>query len=250
MSDYEFLDPELDAAIIPACVAERDSLGPTQPWVDASVIEQSVYQTAYNLAALRLGHHSLISEQEDVAALHAETVDDLESLAFFHEVSGLPNKRAFLKELDERIAKDEPLAVAFLDLDKFKKVNDTHGHVSGDRVLKDAGQIIQDSIVELTYHSRADDFIAHFSGDEFGFILDLHPRACKNLTNEERMAAVKVKITNEIYKYAVEHDMDQLGLGVSIGIVEYKSGMQSQDVIGLADKAMYEHKVAKGRQTS
>lgn len=186
----------------------------------------------------------LFEAQVEISDLSAEN-DELGNLAYFHEVSGLPNKRAFRMELDERIARGQDLAIAFLDLDKFKLVNDTHGHGVGDKVLRKAGEIIQDSIVELTYRQRADDFVSHFSGDEFGAILDLRPRNNEALTSEERMEAIKAKICSAIDEYASKQGMQSLGLSVSIGIVNHLPGETAEQTIARADAAMYKHKVDK-----
>lgn len=251
-----------EADVMPVSQAAVDALQPSQPHPDATTAEQFIYDNAYRLAKTQVDKlliqgqlrraRDINGKQADELAemkvdkneLQAEN-DSLTNLAYLHEVSGLPNKRAFQMELDERIARGQDLAIAFLDLDKFKLVNDTHGHGVGDEVLRRAAEIIQDSIVELTYRQRADDFVSHFSGDEFGAILDLSPRSIEALTSEERMEAIKNKICRSIDDYAQERDMKSLGLSVSIGIVRHLPGETSEQTIARADAAMYAHKAAK-----
>jgi diguanylate cyclase (GGDEF)-like protein len=82
-------------------------------------------------------------------------------------LTGLPNRRAWDCTLQEYLAAknaDQPLCMAVLDLDHFKRINDSHGHVVGDRVLQVVGVALRDSL-------RGGDFVARLGGDEFGLLL-------------------------------------------------------------------------------
>ncbi len=83
-------------------------------------------------------------------------------------LSGLPNRRAWEQELRLRLTEaatgDERLCLAILDLDHFKRINDTHGHATGDEVLRAAGSVISGGL-------REDDFVARLGGDEFALLL-------------------------------------------------------------------------------
>ena len=91
-------------------------------------------------------------------------------LARFDSLTGLANRGHFLEKLSEAIARSErdgnPLALMFLDLDRFKQINDTFGHHGGDLVLKEFAN-------RLTQAVRATDTVARLAGDEFVIILDL-----------------------------------------------------------------------------
>ena len=91
-------------------------------------------------------------------------------LARFDSLTGLANRSYFLEKLGEAIARSErsgyPLALMFLDLDHFKKINDTFGHHGGDLVLKEFANRLSRSV-------RATDTVARLAGDEFVIILDL-----------------------------------------------------------------------------
>ena len=86
--------------------------------------------------------------------------ETLRDLANVDELTGLPNRRALEDELDRRILAGGDLSLLFLDLDRFKDVNDTLGHLIGDELLREIGNRLRRSC-------RADDFVARLAGDEF-----------------------------------------------------------------------------------
>jgi diguanylate cyclase (GGDEF)-like protein/PAS domain S-box-containing protein len=93
---------------------------------------------------------------------------ELQRLATHDSLTGLANRRLFEERLDEEMAgavrHERPLAVAILDLDHFKAVNDAHGHPVGDQVLKDVAQ-------RVSLGLRKGDLLARVGGEEFGLIL-------------------------------------------------------------------------------
>jgi diguanylate cyclase (GGDEF)-like protein len=98
-------------------------------------------------------------------------------------VTGLPNRRAWDEALAARLAAPgrAPLCLAVLDLDCFKRINDTHGHAVGDEVLRAAGEALCAGL-------RQEDFVARLGGDEFGLLLWV-PNAASAATVVERVRA-------------------------------------------------------------
>ncbi len=98
----------------------------------------------------------------------AEIHQELSVQALSDTLTGLPNRRAWDLALKEWVAAAADganrLCVAILDLDHFKQINDVHGHVIGDEVLRASGQEVYDNL-------RQDDFVARLGGDEFGLLL-------------------------------------------------------------------------------
>jgi diguanylate cyclase (GGDEF)-like protein/PAS domain S-box-containing protein len=115
-----------------------------------------------------------IPEQESVVVSFADVTErrmfqqQLEHQALHDALTGLPNRKLFMQRLDHALElarrRDERVAVAFVDLDGFKAVNDTHGHEAGDRLLATIGKRLSDVL-------RGSDLIARLGGDEFCAIL-------------------------------------------------------------------------------
>ena len=174
-----------------AYVQRRDAL--LMNTSDAHVAESRFIHTDGSVIWLRhsarvirdeRGHPThLVSQYEDVTAARADRAA-LESLATIDELTGLPNRRALTSHLEQlagELANDPDLSVAVLfgDVDDFKSINDTHGHATGDLVLKVIAQ-------RLRAATRREDFLARISGDEFLLIVSGVPsRAAATAIAEE-----------------------------------------------------------------
>ena len=128
------------------------------------------------VAALRLGYDDFINkatvDTEMIAKLGAArrlvqrqrrldaTVRELYGLATRDELTGLFNRRYFYAEAERLLADGCKINLALFDLDEFKKVNDSYGHLAGDQILRDVGAL-------FLRDTRADDLIARYGGDEF-----------------------------------------------------------------------------------
>ena len=157
------------------------------------------------------------------------------------ELTALVNRREFELRLGEELgerADAEPSAALFIDLDRFKAVNDSGGHAAGDAVLKGIAGI-------LLARARTHDTVARVGGDEFAVLLrGCDPRAA------ERIAA---SICSRVAEYRLEWDsgvhVQSLSVGASVGIVAIDATFGSvKDVLKAADEACYEAKRA-GRGT-
>lgn len=154
--------------------------------------------------------------------------------ASYDSLTGLPNRRLFGNRLREEIAKAERgaygLAVLFIDLDRFKEVNDTMGHESGDLLLAEAAQRIQTCV-------RKSDTVARLGGDEFVVILS----EVGEVFPQDRVAQAIVETMAEPFRLGAQH----IYLSASIGIAVYPQDADNADsLIGCADQAMYVAKEA------
>lgn len=157
-------------------------------------------------------------------------------LAHHDEVTGLLNRSAFMDRVQAHILAaartQRSLALLFIDLDNFKRVNDSLGHLEGDKVLKTVAERISDCL-------RASDLVARFGGDEFVVLLeDVHQQEDVLVVLTALLAVVEVP---------VHADDCDLNVTPSIGVAMYPAhGARAEDLIQHADMAMYLAK-AKGR---
>ena len=167
----------------------------------------------------------------------------LEHLAFHDELTGLPNRRAldrhFAKVLPQVTSGRQVLAVGIMDLDDFKVINDTHGHASGDRLLK----TVADRIRPLM---RKDDFFARLGGDEFVVLLRE-----KGRYRVEKKLRKRYEEIGACFREPLEIGLDEpVTAGVSMGVA---LSPQHADVGGmllrLADEALFEAKRHKRGRT-
>jgi len=165
---------------------------------------------------------------------------ELERLANTDYLTNLYNRRCFFHtaetEFSGAMRSGQPVSVTLIDLDHFKQVNDTHGHLIGDRVLIHVAQLIRS-------HCRASDVAARYGGEEF---IILHPSI-------DRQGAYQVAegIRKGVESTPFLHEMDEIGVTLSAGVVDTKVGRdlsRIDDVLGLADKALYRAKDAGRNQ--
>ncbi len=126
------------------------------------------------IAALRCGADGFLSKpiraNELLGRIDAvlARLDELDQLAHRDALTGLPNRRAFLQELNQALASvqrtQRPLSLAVIDVDHFKSINDTFGHLAGDRVLRRLAGHLQSSL-------RREDYIGRIGGEEFAILL-------------------------------------------------------------------------------
>jgi diguanylate cyclase (GGDEF)-like protein len=154
----------------------------------------------------------------------------------YDELTKLPNRRLFLQQLEKAIGRSQrsgrPLAVLFVDLDKFKSVNDTLGHDVGDELLRQVAQ-------RMTAKLRVGDFSGRWGGDEFVVCLEDFGEAA----NAGAAAQKLVLVLSERYDVSGS----EVYATPSIGIAVYPgSGEQAERLIKAADLAMYQAKKRGG----
>lgn len=162
---------------------------------------------------------------------------EVAQLAFFDTLTQLPNRRLFNDRLTQSLARAQreqsSLALMFIDLDKFKPINDTYGHEAGDSVLQAVARRIESSL-------RASDTAARVGGDEFLVLLP-------DLQSKDDALAVAEKIRLALEQPFVTSNGVTLLASASIGIAIYPDQARIQeDLLRLGDRAMYEAKNAGG----
>ena len=162
----------------------------------------------------------------------------LSELARHDSLTGLPNRRHFEEHFDEVLARQRrskrPLVLIYLDVDHFKQVNDTLGHVVGDQVLKSFGERLKAALYDT-------DFVARLGGDEFVVLIE-------NVDTDEFLPLIGAKLL-AAFDTSMTTERGQLRVTASIGIAHCRKTTHSQaEVLKLADRALYEAKAA-GRNT-
>ena len=147
------------------------------------------------------------------------------------ELTKLHNRRYFIEALEgefERASRYEiEMALIMVDLDHFKKINDTYGHPSGDMVLSKIGGI-------LKKHVRRNDIACRYGGEEFAVILS-------NVSRENIYAAYD-RFREMVSEHLFEYESNQFHITVSIGIAFSNNAESANDLLSQADQALYQAK--------
>lgn len=161
----------------------------------------------------------------------------LKKISSTDDMTGLLNRKQFLKEVTGRLATKGPGkgagAFLFLDADHFKTLNDTYGHALGDRIIAFLGDRIRSSV-------RSEDLAGRIGGEEFGvFLSDV---------GSERARVIADRLRLKVQAAGVELGIEGLRLSVSVGIAVHRPGITLQQLMSEADQCLYAAKDA-GRNT-
>jgi len=161
-----------------------------------------------------------------------EAERNLEFVASHDPLTGLPNRALFNQRLNQVLAQssrhDRKCAVLFVDLDRFKVVNDTMGHEAGDRLLKDVSERLRGTL-------REGDTVARQGGDEFVVLIE-------EFQTSAQLAGVGRKIVDRLAQ-AFTFDAREFHISASVGIATYPAdGTDAQSLMKHADIAMYRAK--------
>lgn len=177
---------------------------------------------------VREGNES-IAQLEASLASHRVALDQARELASLDPLTGLYNRREVEARLARRVTDHEPFCVVIVDLNNFKRINDQHGHLAGDELLRQIAH-------ELRMASRAQDVLGRWGGDEFVMVID------GNFTN------TKIKIQRMRPWVFGNYEIDLAGtkqsivVSASIGMAEWAPGETILQVLKRADADMYRDK--------
>ena len=203
-------------------------LGRTQIEIAAGVI--GALSLLYVLMLWMAGRSDRILREQEAQRVASE--ERIRYQAYHDPLTGLPNRASFVEHLEEAIRRSKrfgwSLGLMFLDLDRFKRVNDSLGHEAGDELLKIAAGRLQGCI-------RESDMLFRMGGDEFTVLLE-------NVKGPEEAAAVAVRMSQAVAE-PVELKHHELAATVSIGIALYpKDDESGERLVKSADTAMYRAK--------
>ncbi|MFQ5661134.1 MAG: diguanylate cyclase [Gammaproteobacteria bacterium] len=200
-----------------------------------------------NILAQMLHNHRLMNnmrhevkkrtkELENALQLSENLKSQFEVLSLVDDLTQLHNRRYFFEEvprlLGHAMRHSEPFSMLLLDLDSFKQINDTHGHESGDHVLKDVGQL-------LNKETRTGDIVARLGGEEFAFVLPS--------TDTQGASKFAERIRRSVAELTWYYDKSNFNITMSIGITglnnrKCEADIILQEMLKESDQALYQCK--------
>jgi diguanylate cyclase (GGDEF)-like protein len=204
------------------------------------VITASPLRRNDELGLLSRSFHDMQAEIMAYLSELNESRTALDHLARHDTLTGLPNRRMFFDRLEHAIGNSrrsgKQLAVLFIDLDRFKEINDTLGHAVGDDVLINVARLLKASVREV-------DTVARLGGDEFVILLD-------TIDDPQHVKAVAQKL-HDCFQQSMQIGGREMFVHSSIGIGIFpRDGGDADELVHNADQAMYNSKKAGGNTFS
>lgn len=167
-------------------------------------------------------------------------LDTLKTLAITDPLTGCSNRLAFTQKYPEALTHAErygrPLSLVFCDVDRFKAINDNHGHPVGDKVLTTMGQCLRDAL------RASSDWVARYGGEEFVLVLPETPLSQAQEVAERLRQQIEQTLKVEL------SNGQMLRVTASLGVAEYRSGERGEDLLSRADAQLYVAKQAGRNQ--
>ncbi len=196
----------------------------------------------------RLGSFFMLAARGKEHGLLMQEASRLRYAASHDELSGFMTKEVWRRGLDERIAQRKATGVFFLDFNAFKSINDTLGHLPGDKIIRDLGEYIRNN------YRRDDDQLAQlfsadagrFGGDEFSLAVNLEPDISNRASDTASQMVLAVEHLRGILDTFITQQPDtirNLGFGIAMGGALYDPSnpdgpKDSHHLLLLADEAM------------
>ena len=214
--------------------------------IDTLAESEKIENVMQAVSAIIAETRSLVTETNQFETQLLNSTDEVEKLkeelsyarqeAMLDPLTGVMNRRGFDQTLATVISEvlDQQHAANFclvlIDIDRFKEVNDNHGHLLGDKVLRAVAEL-------LTRHTKGKDACARFGGDEFAILLpDIGSNNAKNLAEYLRSTIEKIVLKRPNTGAVVG------GISVSIGVAAFRMGETIEDFLNRCDQALYRSK--------
>lgn len=200
-------------------------------------MDNSLTQSAPDLLAENVALKAELKSQKQIIVDLEKNLQKIASLATKDHLTQLPNRLTFQErlagELDRVRRGGQSLALIMIDLDFFKEVNDTYGHLQGDQVLKQLARTITD-------HQRVYDTAARYGGEEFAIIMPLGEeidiKDLKEVLERYRLAAQKINRSGN------KAQVDPLSISLGCVVLKRGSSVTANDLILQADQNLYHSK--------
>lgn len=162
-------------------------------------------------------------------SIYQTRVEQAERLAALDPLTGVCNRRVIERQLEERVKRGAPFCVVYLDLDGFKRINDTFGHLAGDDVLRQFASELRQSLPPT-------DTVGRLGGDEFVVLIDGAMEEAK-----QRVERVRKWVSGD-YSLSTEKGKQKVPVGAAVGIAVWQPGTSAKELLRAADAAMYQDK--------
>jgi diguanylate cyclase (GGDEF)-like protein len=183
---------------------------------------------------------SIFGNQVAIAIQNAHLMAKVQKMAITDELTGIFNRGHFFDLAEHEFSQarryDLPLSVAILDIDHFKKFNDTYGHIVGDQVLANVARVLQSNL-------RENDTLGRYGGEEFSILMPV--------TALDAAYKVALRLRACVADASVATNAGPVGVKISIGISQLKEDMPTLlSLINRADQAMYIAKSTGGNNVA
>ena len=230
---YTSLLPLINRVIEHISKSEKDSI--SQKWTKPYLVKPNVLERYHTLimallVLLLLALAGVYFLKREVAQKHLDT-KKLQQMVIRDSLTGIYNRYMFDVSLDNEIKLLErypqPLSILFYDINDFKRLNDTYGHRTGDKILIELSQLVSSAL-------RENDLFCRWGGDEFCIIL--------YRTSAEHAKKVASSLKDMVSTHLF---FDKIPIHISVGIASYKKGDTKLSLMGRADKHLYAEKGKK-----
>jgi len=192
-------------------------------------IERSAIELKSSIDRMTEEGKIAVDQLRNQVSAYQTKLEEAEKIAFRDALTGLSNRLYMENQLGKRVAAGTAFCVGIADIDAFKQVNDQHGHMIGDELLRQFAR-------ELTSACRASDVVGRWGGDEFIILFD------GGLARADSQRERLEKWVCGNYTIPISSGEIKLRVHASIGMAEHAPGEGPKDVLARADAAMYKRK--------
>jgi len=172
-------------------------------------------------------NHQLVSNLRAEISIYETRLKSAEHLALKDELTGLANRRSIEERIHWNIENRQEFCIVLLDLNRFKQVNDQHGHLAGDDLLRQFA-------MELQLNTRSGDLVGRWGGDEFVVVL-----SCKSEAARAHVRRIEEWVFGKYTIHGAAKSTHVLRVDAAIGIADWRPDESLEQLIAEADAAMY-----------
>lgn len=194
-----------------------------------------------------------IAEQEETLTTSHARITELEQNSTRDKMTGLLNQSVWHEIVREKVApKETDLGIIFIDLNRFKAINDNISHLAGDSLIHQTAEVLKTNLrTDDKDSGQTHDYLAvhigRTGGDEFAVLCDLSPRHDSDLKPEERLEIISTRLSEAFDELVASQppEIKRLGFSVALGSSLLKPHMSAEDMLREADEAMRQMKQAQ-----